>query len=69
MPEPQTEQQRAQANPYHPDSAEGRALHRYQEGSSEHGWIVLDKGDRETTELEIEQAVQGLKALGVKTKD
>lgn len=71
MLESQAEQQRREelSHPYHPESAEGRALRRYQEGSSKQDWIVLDEGNQETTEPEIEQAVQRLKALGVKTKD
>ena len=71
MPKSQAERQRREelSYSYHPESAEGRALRRYQEGSSEQDCIVLDEGNQETTEPEIEQAVQRLKTLGVKTKD
>ena len=67
MPESQTEQQRREelSSPYHPDSAEGRALRRYREGTSEQDWVTdIEIGE----EIDLEQAAQELKQLGIETK-
>jgi len=67
MTEAQTEQQRREqlSYPYHPDSAEGRALRRYREGTSEQDWVTdIETGE----EIDLEQAAQELKQLGIETK-
>ena len=69
MSEPQTEQQRLEelSYPYHPDSAEGRALRRHREGVSEEDGVTdieigeeidLDAIDRRLAEIQQRRAAQ-----------
>jgi hypothetical protein len=69
MTEPQTEQQRREelSSPYHPDSAEGRALRRHREGVSEEDGVTdieigeeidLDAIDRRLAEIQQRRAAQ-----------
>jgi len=54
MTESQTEQQRLEelSYPYHPDSAEGRALRRHREGTSEQDGVTL-MGPEDEVSLEV----------------
>ena len=74
MTEPQTEQQRREelSSPYHPDSAEGRALRRHREGvSEEDGVTLIEQGeeidleaiDRRLAEIKQRRATKGQKRL------
>ena len=69
MPESQTEQQRREelSSPYHPDSAEGRALRRHREGVSEEDGVTdieigeeidLDAIDQRLAEIQQRRAAQ-----------
>ena len=69
MTESQTEQQRREelSSPYHPDSAEGRALRRHREGVSEEDGVTdieigeeidLDAIDRRLAEIQQRRAAQ-----------
>ena len=68
MTEAQTEQQRREqlSYPYHPDSAEGLALCRYREGTSEQDWVTLIEPGEEVELAEIERRME---ARGIQVKN